>query len=77
MHGNALRDRFGAVVRQLRSERELSQEDFADLCELHRTYVGAIERGEKTVTIVTAQKLANALGLKMSELFRAVELIES
>ena len=66
-------ERFGALIRQLRMDSGLSQEEFADRCGLHRTYVGAIERGEKTVTIVTAEKLAKAFGLPLSKLFAAIE----
>lgn len=64
---------MGAVVRALRDEAGVSQEEFAARCGLHRTYVGAIERGEKTITIETAQKVANAFGLSLSELFARLE----
>jgi len=45
---------FGTVVRRLRVQAGLSQEEFAHLCNLHRTYIGTIERGEKRVTLATA-----------------------
>lgn len=64
---------FGGTVRRLRSERGYSQEAFAFRVGLHRTYVGNIERGEKAVTIVTANKLARALGLTLAELFAELE----
>jgi len=64
---------FGAVVRTLRQRKGLSQEDFADVCGLHRTYIGSIERGEKTVTIETANKVAIALGMSLSQLFILLE----
>jgi transcriptional regulator with XRE-family HTH domain len=64
--------RFGERVRALRESKGLSQEAFAELCDLHRTYIGAIERGEKAVTIITAEKLASALDLSLSSLFRDV-----
>jgi transcriptional regulator with XRE-family HTH domain len=73
MGKSALTKQFGFVIRRLRQEARLSQEGFADLCGLHRTYVGAIERGEKTVTIETAQRLAQALDISLSQLFRQVE----
>jgi len=63
----------GALIRQLRREQGLSQEEFADLCGLHRTYVGAIERGEKTVTIETAYKIVSALNLSLSAFFLRLE----
>lgn len=64
---------LGNVIRKLRKAQNLSQEEFAYRCALHRTYVGAIERGEKTMTIVTAAKLAAALGLSLSQLFVELE----
>jgi transcriptional regulator with XRE-family HTH domain len=51
----------------------MSQEEFAVRCGLHRTYIGSIERGEKTVTVETASKVATALELTLSELFRELE----
>lgn len=64
---------FGIVTRRYRQRLGLSQEEFAILCQLHRTYIGAIERGERSVTIVTAYKIAVALGLSLSALIREVE----
>jgi transcriptional regulator with XRE-family HTH domain len=68
-----LQAKFGATVRYLRNSRNLSQEEFAVLCGLHRTYIGSIERGEKNVTLLTAKKLANVFGMKLSELLAEVE----
>lgn len=48
-------------VRRLRVARGWSQEDLADQCSLHRTYVGAIERGERNITLATLERLATAL----------------
>lgn len=64
---------FGGVVRRLRLEHGYSQERFAERCGLHRTYIGSIERGEKVVTIVTANKLARALGITLAEMFSELE----
>lgn len=64
---------FGAVVRRLRLEQGFSQERFAELCGLHRTYIGTIERGEKVVTIVTAHKVAKALGVSLAAVFSELE----
>jgi transcriptional regulator with XRE-family HTH domain len=65
--------RFGAVVRRLRSEQGFSQEAFAERCGLHRTYIGIVERGEKAVTILTADKIAKALGITLADLFSELE----
>ncbi len=73
MGNTPIAKQFGVLIRQLRTDVGLSQEEFADRCSLHRTYIGAIERGEKTVTIETASKLAKALNLPLSQLFGALE----
>ena len=61
---------FGSRIRQLRKEGGLSQEAFAELCDLDRTYVGGIERGERNVSLVNISKIATALKLPPIELFR-------
>ncbi len=72
-----LAKKFGLLIKRLRSEAGLSQEDLADLCQLHRTYIGSIERGEKTVTIETANKLAQAFNITLSQLFLKLETEQS
>jgi transcriptional regulator with XRE-family HTH domain len=67
-----IRVRFGKALRQRRSTMGVSQEAFADLCGLDRTYVGGIERGERNVALVNLEKIAKALHLSLSELFRHV-----
>lgn len=64
---------FGETIRKLRQEQGLSQEAFADLCGLDRTYVGGVERGERNVSFVNIQKIARALKTSMSDLFLQVE----
>lgn len=73
MESKPIAKQFGVVVRKLRTNRGMSQEAFADLCGVHRTYMGAIERGEKTVTIETAGKIAKALNIRISQLFIELE----
>ena len=65
---------FGTAVRRLREQAGISQEAFADLAEVHRTYVSSIELGKVTVSIAVAQKLAAALGLSLTQLFTEVDL---
>jgi len=62
---------LGLNLRRLRETLQLSQEEFADRCGLHRTYVGAIERGERNVTLKTLRNLADALDTSAIELLRA------
>lgn len=73
MAGEDLTRRFGALVRQIRLEKGMSQERLAELCGLHRNYIGAIERAERTPSIVTADKLAKALDLTLFGLFLKLE----
>jgi len=61
---------FGNTVRELRRQKRLSQEDLAELCNLHRTYIGGIERGERNVGLLNIVYLAKALDVLPSELFR-------
>ncbi len=61
---------FGEKIRKIRIERGLSQEKLAFLSGLHRTYVGAIERGERNVSFKNIEKIANTLKVNLEELFR-------
>lgn len=65
---SAARKQLGRRIRQLRKESGFSQEQLADLCGLHRTYIGAIERAEQNVSIDNIGKIAKALKVKTSQL---------
>jgi transcriptional regulator with XRE-family HTH domain len=65
--------RFGALVRRLRQERGYSQEEFSFRVGLHQTYVSSVERGERNVTIGTADRIAKALGTTLAGLFEELE----
>lgn len=73
MNNKALAEEIGALVRQLRVAAEMSQEEFADRCGVHRTYIGSIERGEKAITLETAQKIVVALNISLSQFFQKLE----
>lgn len=60
---------FGQAVRRARTEKRLSQEAFADICELDRSYVGQVERGEKNISLETILRLARALRTAPSKIF--------
>lgn len=62
--------RFGARLRRLRKERGLSQEAVALTSDLDRSYLGAIERGERNVSLVNIHRIARALQIEAAELFR-------
>lgn len=60
--------KFGKKVREERLKRNLSQEEFADIAGVHRTYIGMIERAEKNITLQNIEKIANALKVNIKEL---------
>ena len=61
---------LGRVIRRAREEKGLSQEDFAELTGHHRTYIGFLERGERSPNVETVQRIARALGLNASDLLK-------
>tara|TARA_R100001039_G_C1850908_1_gene111227 strand:+ start:490 stop:759 length:270 start_codon:yes stop_codon:yes gene_type:complete len=63
---------FGAKVRDLRRARGLSQESFALLTGLDRSYMGGVERGERNVSLQNIYKIANALNVSLEFLFKDV-----
>ena len=67
-----IRIRFGRALRQRRHKLGVSQEAFADMCGLDRTYLGGIERGERNVALINIEKIAKTLKVTVAELFRAV-----
>ncbi len=64
---------FGQVLRKHRTAQGISQEAFADKAGVHRTYMSSIELGKVQVSIGIAHKLAQALGISLSKLWRDVE----
>ena len=64
-----IQQKFGNRVRKLRKSKGWSQEEFADECGLHRTYIGAIERGERNVSLNNIHAIAKALDISVKELF--------
>jgi transcriptional regulator with XRE-family HTH domain len=60
--------KFGERVREIRKERGISQEQLSFKADLHRTYIGMIERAEKNITLVNIEKIANALKISVDDL---------
>lgn len=59
---------FSKNLKKYRLEKGLSQEDLANECGLHRTYVSSVERGERNITVDSMEKLAIALGVELKDL---------
>lgn len=68
-----IRERFGYAVKLRREELGWTQEDLADKARIHRTYLSDIERGGRNVSLINIERVALALRLPISELFRIME----
>lgn len=73
MKRNPLQQRVGAVLRKRREAQEISQEDFAELVGMHRTYYSAIERGLKNIRIETLERICSALDAHIWEVMKEAE----
>ena len=63
---------FGEHLRKLRLDQRLSQEKLAELADLHRNYVGGVERGERNISLINIVALARALRVKPSMLLESI-----
>lgn len=69
-----IRKKFGARVKLLRKElTDLSQENFANLIDMDRTYYSSIENGNRNVSLINIAKIASGLNITISELFKNIE----
>jgi XRE family transcriptional regulator, regulator of sulfur utilization len=66
---NEILHRLGFRIRHLREQAGISQEKLGLLSGLHRTYIGAIERGERNPSVLSLEKIANALRVSVGDLF--------
>lgn len=60
---------FGTNLRKYRTRLGVSQEKFAEMCGLHRTYISDIERFQRSISLDNIQKIADALGIETYKLF--------
>jgi transcriptional regulator with XRE-family HTH domain len=65
--------KLGKRVHELRAAKDWSQEEFAHVSGLHRTYIGQIERGEKNISFGNLSKISSVLGVTLSELLSGLE----
>ncbi|UBF29298.1 helix-turn-helix transcriptional regulator [Kovacikia minuta CCNUW1] len=64
-----IKKRFGLAVKRRRQELGISQEELAELADLHRTYISDIERGSRNISLENIEKVAKALSISVSKLF--------
>jgi transcriptional regulator with XRE-family HTH domain len=64
---------FGEKVRELRKEKGLSQEELSYKSDLHRTYIGMIERAEKNITLLNIEKIAKGLNVDLRDFFNSTK----
>lgn len=64
-----IKEQVGKRIKELRLAKNMSQEDFADKCELDRTYITSLERGKRNISLINLEKIANAFEMSLSEFF--------
>jgi len=69
-----IQEHFGEQVRKMRKQKGLSQEALSFACELDRTYVGGVERGERNISLINIYKIAEALDIDVRDLFDTLGL---
>lgn len=65
--------RFGMAIKTLREQKGISQEKLGEIADLHRTYIGMIERAERNITLKNIDKIAKALDVEISTIFEYIE----
>ncbi|OUP17606.1 hypothetical protein B5F29_13495 [Lachnoclostridium sp. An196] len=68
---------IGQRIRFYRKKKHLTQEQLAELCNFHPTYIGQLERGEKNATLESIYKVAQSLNISLSQLFENIEQYEN
>ena len=68
-----IQEKFGLIIRKLRQQKNISQERMALDAGIDRTYIGDIENGSRNISLQIIEKLANYLGMPISEIFKLIE----
>jgi transcriptional regulator with XRE-family HTH domain len=68
-----LQKALGYRIKSLRGSNKMTQEELAELANLHNTYIGAIERGERNPSLKSIEQIASALNVPISDLFKFVD----
>ncbi|AIQ37197.1 hypothetical protein R50345_22690 [Paenibacillus sp. FSL R5-0345] len=68
-----IKEVVGARVRELRKEKGMSQEELAHAANLHPTYIGKLERGERNMSVESLEKTTKALGITLEQLFKYIQ----
>lgn len=66
-------EQIGNRIRELRLDADLSQEKLSFACDLDRTYIGSVERGERNISVINLRKIAQALNIEVSALLNVKE----
>lgn len=69
--------KVGNLIRTLRKQRGITQEELADLTSLHKNHISALERGEKNATIESLHKITDALNISLGEFFQQIDPIST
>lgn len=67
---------LGMRIRYYRKEKDITQEKLAEICSLHPTYIGQVERGEKNATLESVYRISKGLGIPMSKLLENIEALD-
>lgn len=67
-----IKSKVGKRIREIREKVEMSQKDLAYSSDLDRSYIASVESGQRNISIVNLEKIANSLGVSLSELFKGI-----
>jgi len=67
-----VKSKVGKRIREIREKVEMSQKDLAYSSDLDRSYIASVESGQRNISIVNLEKIANSLGVSLSELFKGI-----